>query len=230
GSIDPSVGPVETLVSEPGRAWEYLSLSFDGKWLAAAGRGESTLIDLRDPSHRVQFGLGEKLTRVSISRDHRWLAGGAYMGSGVTIWDAQTGARVGQLVTNQNAQVAFSPDGLTLATTSEKEYCLWSTASWKLRKRVTIGTAIISGGPIAFSRDGKLLGLAPDLRQILLVNAQTGEELATLTAPDTLHHPCLAFSADGGYLAAGTSDHLVHLWDLHALRRQLAEMNLDWSE
>jgi WD40 repeat protein len=216
------------LISAAESGLEHVSTSYDGRWLVAAGQPKSLLVDLQNPSRRVPFGLGENLIGVSISPDDRWLAAGAFMGSGVTIWDAQTGQRARQLITNQNVQAAFSPDGKTLVSISDKEYALWDTGSWQPRKRVPLHLATISGGPVAFSRDGSLLAIAPDLRRIKLLNPRTGDELATLTAPEPRNLDCLSFSADAGILVAGTMDHLVHLWDIRALRRDLAQLGLDW--
>ena len=57
----------------------------------------------------------------------------------------------------------------------------------------------------------------------------TFEEIATLTTPEPgLISMGLSFSADGRYLAVGVSD-TMQLWDLHALRRGLRAIGLDWD-
>src|SRR5207253_10686088 len=83
--------------------------------------------------------------------------------------------------------------------------------------------------PLAFARRDPLLALTLAPRTVQLVNPVTGRELATLTAPDLHFLSSLCFSPDGSQLAAATYDHAVQLWDLRAIRRQLADIGLDWD-
>jgi WD40 repeat protein len=83
--------------------------------------------------------------------------------------------------------------------------------------------------PLAFAPDGNLLAITPDLKRVRLVDPRTREEVATLTPPDQQVISWLCFSPDGSQLAAATEGHLIHLWDLRTIRRQLAEMKLDWD-
>jgi hypothetical protein len=39
----------------------------------------------------------------------------------------------------------------------------------------------------------------------------------------------VCFNHDGTELAASTENHVVQLWDLRAIRRQLVALNLDWD-
>jgi hypothetical protein len=39
----------------------------------------------------------------------------------------------------------------------------------------------------------------------------------------------LSFSPDGNLLAAAMMDHTVQIWDIRAIRRQLAAIGLDWE-
>ena len=81
---------------------------------------------------------------------------------------------------------------------------------------------------IAFSPTGRLLALVSTREQIDLLDPESGQQLAALSAPvpDTLG--CLVFSGNDRYLAAETASKLVHLWDLAALHRELAALKLDW--
>jgi hypothetical protein len=60
------------------------------------------------------------------------------------------------------------------------------------------------------------------------MHPQTGEELATLTAPDPQNLSRVAFSADGNRLVATTVGRAIHVWDLHTLRCELVGMGMDW--
>jgi hypothetical protein len=70
--------------------------------------------------------------------------------------------------------------------------------------------------------------MAATRSEIRLLDAATGAEVATLTAPLPQNMISLVFSADGHYLAGHTLARIAHLWNLHALRRELTAMNLAW--
>jgi tetratricopeptide (TPR) repeat protein len=71
------------------------------------------------------------------------------------------------------------------------------------------------------------LALAVSRRQVCLIETESGRSVLTLTSPDAGIVCSLAFSADGSRLAAARQDRDVQLWDLRALRRQLAAFDLD---
>ncbi len=63
-----------------------------------------------------------------------------------------------------------------------------------------------------------------------LVELKTGQEIARLEAPDESVMIPLCFSADGSLLVAyGTETQTLPLWDLRALREELAARGLDWD-
>jgi WD40 repeat protein len=66
--------------------------------------------------------------------------------------------------------------------------------------------------------------------KLWLVEPATGRELATLEDPNPQMISCLCFSPDGSHLAVGCPTHLVQLWDLRLIRKQLAAMGLDWHQ
>lgn len=74
-----------------------------------------------------------------------------------------------------------------------------------------------------------MLAIAPSQHQVLLFDFVNRRELTTLTAPDAHTLSRLCFNHDGTELAASTDNHVVQLWDLRAIRRQLASIDLDWN-
>jgi hypothetical protein len=82
--------------------------------------------------------------------------------------------------------------------------------------------------PLAFHPGSRVAAvLADESRAVArLVDVETGRELANLEPPDATQTLCLAFSPDGRNLAAGQSDHRVHVWDLARVRHRLGELGL----
>ena len=59
---------------------------------------------------------------------------------------------------------------------------------------------------------------------------ETGRELARLEVPDATRLSPVCFSHDGSQLFAfGEEDRAIHVRDLRRIRRQLAELGLDWD-
>jgi hypothetical protein len=64
-----------------------------------------------------------------------------------------------------------------------------------------------------------------------LVDPETGREYARLEEPDQVRAAWLCFSPDGTQLLSvgAGRDAWIRVWDLRAIRRQLATMGLDWD-
>ena len=117
------------------------------------------------------------------------------------------------------ADVAFSPDGQTLAGLEGKgRIQLWDRRTGELRRTTGVTTqgrlADLAGGvgALAFSPDGRsLAGPGPDA-SLVLYAVDTG--LPTLRfegSPDAVQK--LAWSPDGRTLVAALSKHVMRVWD-----------------
>ena len=145
----------------------------------------------------------------------------------VTLWDTRDGREVKRLP-HEGAyhSVAFSPDGRWLVTSTIEEYRFWAVGTWERRRVIRRDWGL--AGPVAFSRDGRMLALAHSRYAVRLHDAATFAELARLEALDARHITWLRFTPAGGLLAA-TTDHSIQLWDLPAIRTQLRAIGLDWE-
>jgi WD40 repeat protein len=165
--------------------------------------------------------------------------GGAFSLSHTTNWLAQssgrgpqirqlTGGTVNLATNSSGGLVLLSPDNQWLADFRNNRVEMFSPATgqrlWS-RPQET-GT----GGHSAFSHDSRMLAVGnTSSAQVWLIDSATGEELATLTPQGSFQVADIAFSPDDRTVAIVHNRHIV-LWDLPALRRQLAELGLDWPD
>jgi tetratricopeptide (TPR) repeat protein len=104
------------------------------------------------------------------------------------------------------------------------------TASGSRRPPAAPACGRLGGGCFAFSPDGKLLAVDTGFGAVRLLDPDTGREYARLEDPNQDRAFWMSFSPDGSQLVASSQDgQSVHVWDLRAIRKQLADMDLDWG-
>ncbi|MFF4034186.1 NB-ARC domain-containing protein [Streptomyces sviceus] len=107
--------------------------------------------------------------------------------------------------------VAYSPDGLRIATSSrDSTVRMWSSATGEALHTLTGHQGPVRA--VAFSPDGRLLATGGRDATARIWDATTGRPVRTLRGHDG---PVLAvaFSPDGSLLATGSSDTTVRIWD-----------------
>jgi WD40 repeat protein len=217
-------GPPEQLYERP--ATNGFRGSTNGRVLVLANHSRGTVVLYRDTGRRVLLQPQEDVRCCALSPDGRWVATGSHNtrqgGAGAKVWDAQSGKLVKELPVGGLCTVAFSPDGRWLGTGGGG--CrLWRVGTWE-------GGPKVGGGNFAFSPDSRMLAVAGDAGVVRLVDPDSGQEYGRLTGPDPIGLTPACFTPDGAQLIThGSETRAIHIFDLRAIRRQLAEMGLDWS-
>ena len=114
------------------------------------------------------------------------------------LWDVETGELKGVLTghTKKVTSVAFSPDGVTLASASvDGTVRLWHTETGEL-KGVLTGDEY-RGGSVVFSPDGGTLASTSLKKTVLLWDVETGELKGVLTGHKYGGVKRIAFRPDG---------------------------------
>ena len=107
--------------------------------------------------------------------------------------------------------LAFGLDGTALAIADGEHVCLWDVATdtgCRSSSDVTVANAV------AFSPDGKTLGVGGAGGRVALFNARTMALTTYFSDPDPEGVVSMAFSPDGKTVAAGDNNGSVYLWDI----------------
>ncbi len=211
------IGPPGRLHLPPGDC--EIAEDRQGRIVAEANH---TYVTILTPQRTFKVEPLEDARSVALSPDGQWLGTASHAAGGVHIWRISDGSEVVKLPAVPNGGVRFSPDGKWLLT-SAAPCRLWAVGTWLEARQV-------GGRGLCFSPDGRLLAVMDDSKIIRIVETETGRTVARLESPDLCAAEYASFSPGGARLVVTTKDGpAVHVWDLRAIRKLLAEMGLDWD-
>jgi WD40 repeat protein/DNA-binding SARP family transcriptional activator len=191
-----------------------VAYSPDGQLIATGSEGGniSTFDAASGQTLRVIEGHAATITALDFDPSGSMLASGSVDGT-ARAWDVSTGHQFARIeVPDQVWDVAFSPDGSTLATESwaGNSTHLWDPTTGELLR--TFAEDLDDAGwprSVDFSRDGRLVA-GEEAGSARVWRVQSGEILAEI--PQEWIN-ALAFSPGGGYLVTGALDGSIRLWD-----------------
>ncbi|HEX4608735.1 MAG TPA: hypothetical protein VH092_11080, partial [Urbifossiella sp.] len=227
GGGDYRLGPPERL----------LAAARPEQWAASGDLGTVAIPEYSDGAtvwrgagRAVRLGQQNDVRYCAVSPDGRWVFTGSHIvrgDPGARVWDlAADPPAATDLPTDGNCAGWFSPDGRWLVT-GGYGYRTWAVGSWAEAPSPNL-RGLAAG--CAFSADGRVMALSAGAGGVRLVEPATGREVASLTAPERSRLVPVAFTPDGGRLAAvGAETQALHVFDLAAIRAGLRELGLDWD-
>ncbi|MEE9293655.1 MAG: serine/threonine-protein kinase [Phycisphaerae bacterium] len=224
------IGPPESLLHQSDGELKHACIRASAGALTVASRGDGRayVLDVDGANEPRPIGSHRGITSITVSPNGAWLATATWKGTGVKIWDFESGDLVHELPVEGSARVKFSPDGEWLVT-SAAEYVIWEVGTWKARARFPVQGYTSLPGPIAFSADGGIAALSCRAPSIDLIDLRQMRKIARLDCPGVTAVGLLDFTPDGTKLAYPKEGHIVYMWNLRAVRRQLAAAKLDWD-
>ncbi|HEX3450324.1 MAG TPA: protein kinase, partial [Isosphaeraceae bacterium] len=219
------VGPPARIEAPEPDGIMAIGCSRDGRVIAGTFQGGPAVLHRDHPDHVTWLGRQMAVRTVAVSPDGVWVAAGSWdTGEGLWIYSAATGRPETRLEARSEVSAVFSPDGRYLVVGSK------ATSQKIVRVETWNVVAEVAGLAVAFTGDGRLMAVAGEDGPIRLLELETMRELARLEPPDPDRAYWMAFAPDGSRLAVAYSlDKSITVWDLGRIRRQLAEMNLDWQ-
>lgn len=191
-------------------------------WDAATGKELHCLTTEAERSK--PFSLARWMFCVAFSPDGKRLAAGehnkGWAANQIRIWDVATGK---VLVTAQGGKggvpaIAFSPDGLLLATGGQDAtVTIWDAATGTPRLQMAGHEGPVRS--VVWNQTGDRIASASNDKSIRIWDAATGKELLKLTGHQA-EVESVHFSADGRSLVSGSADKSIRLWDARGGKEQ----------
>jgi WD40 repeat protein len=243
------IGPPEWVASVLQDGYWGFSVSDDGRVAAVPRFNSGALVVHRGPPRRnVRLGPQFDTRNATVSPDGHWVVSRTHWIEGSTtrykVWEASTGKLVANLPLGEVSEVqGFSPDSR------------WLYVSGKADRRLEVASLRARGvqPPVAgdeksaprwqegwrsehtrlggvFSPNNCLIAYGTDDGSIRLATPDSDEEIARFSSPEVGRISPHGFSPDGRFLLTqGQETGALHVFDLWRIRRQLAELGLDWD-
>jgi WD40 repeat protein len=121
----------------------------------------------------------------------------------------------------------FHPSGKTLAVCTRGATEFWDVATDRRLQRLERAPGQLAI-QVAFSPDGHLAAWARSNYEVQLIDASSRAVILRIPNPELRMVSRLSFSADGERLMITSASAVTQIWELGAIRKELAAMKLDW--
>ncbi len=189
--------------------WTTAAWSPDGRFLAGAGAGGTTVWDLKEQEEKATVKLPGACGSVAWSPDGKQLVTASTAGVPVQIWDAASGKPVSQ-VAGSGTTVYWHPKTRQIFTMSSVHFAVFDPAAGKQLRSVdaagltppvwTAGRPVVGG-----------LGTT----KLSLWDANTTKFISRLEG-HTAAVSAVSWARDGNTLASASYDNTVRLWEARA--------------
>ncbi len=200
-----------------GHTRQVYSVAFSPVGQVFASASEDKSIRVWDINTGKQIALlrinSGHIRAIAFSPDGEHLVSADNTDNAVKLWDLTT-AKVEKIFKGHTGPVhsiTFSTDGRTIAS-SGLEVILWDVASGKATKKIHWGSQAL-----AYSNDGGTLAFAttdPGRPWIEIWDIKKGQLVQSLNSTHVSLIMSLAFSPDGKFVATGSADKKIELWDI----------------
>ena len=201
--------------------WNF-DWSPDGKWIAVAELFGSITVwdgDSFELSRTLLEQVKDSVPSVSWSSDSKQLATGFFESGKICIWNIETGKELTSIATGSQrmSQVAWSPDGRSLASTDNGKYLkVWDANSGEQLfeiKNQTISDQPVDTWTLCWSPDASRIATGSTDGVIRIWDIAKKREIATLKSNGGVV-VCVSWHAHLPRLVSGHQDHLVRVWNL----------------
>ena len=208
---NPDTGELQkTLTGHLGDVY-YVAYSPEGDVLASGDSAGNIRLWNPDTGQLLRTWHADKVDGLTFSANGSFLANSGRDDPNVKVWNPDTGERLHVLEPDVQLlfDVAFSPEGHTLASAGWNGIELWDASTGELIRNLPTGMGMVYFS-VAFSPDGRTLACGKDRGGINLWDAERGIFLENLqNASEDVY--AVAFSPDGRRLASVGNNNLVHL-------------------
>jgi WD40 repeat protein len=207
--------------------YTQLDVSSDGRFVAQAMYAAGSVVLDRQTGKTMRLQPQQDARHIAIHPKGSMVASFSWNAKGFQLWDSESGEVLHAEDQGTLGSGRFTPDGKYLIT------CALGIPDILLRsvpdcKRVrSLGSR---GAAFAISPDNRYLAAAENAGKVRLNRIDNGDLIARFDAPGDDYLADIHFSPDGRYLFGMNVERTKHhVWDLWKLRRQLAELKLDWE-
>ena len=177
-----------------------------------------------------RFATAEPMDRVALHPGGAWLVGACKKSAALDLWDLRAPAAPPRrlAVAGAEAYVLWTRDGRLLLVGDAQGVRALAEGSWAQSWSLPRALRSKRAALLAVAGRTDLAAAVIDEGVVTLFAPATGRVLARLAHPRRRDIKHLAISPDGSHVAAMTSGHVVQLWDIALIRRELAAERLDW--